>query len=424
MKRLNVSIEVNGKQHHVGHITGTSYEDAQFSYSRDYLSMKDIVPISVHLPLQKEAFSAMETEAFFEGLLPEGFSRRAVANWAKTDEKDYLHILQKLGQECLGALLVLEEDSEMPAGSYEKLSIERVKELAAEGASKSTQLLLETHLSLTGASGKVGLYYDKESGDWYLPLGNAASTHIVKQSHIRLDQIVLNEQLCVRTAHYIGIDVPESFIIDMKAGEDADVLYATERYDRQLSKKRTEDGLLIPMRLHQEDFAQALGISAANKYETKKEGYLRWMFELLRKNSSNPLEDQMKLWDIIVYNYLIGNTDCHLKNYSLLYSPSMQGIRLAPAYDIICTRAYRSSKDMSFYIGDEINIEKIQRKHFMDAAAEVGLGKKIAMKHFDSLAGNFERALKQAVTEVKDKGFPRAEAFGERILAGCGYRNL
>jgi len=52
-----------------------------------------------------EEFSIQQTKNFFEGLLPEGFSRRAVANWAKVDENDYLSILAELGRECLGARL-------------------------------------------------------------------------------------------------------------------------------------------------------------------------------------------------------------------------------------------------------------------------------------------------------------------------------
>ena len=49
---------------------------------------------------------------------------------------------------------------------------------------KSTEILLDTHLSLAGASGKVGLYYDEAGDSWYLPRGLAPSTHIVKQSHV------------------------------------------------------------------------------------------------------------------------------------------------------------------------------------------------------------------------------------------------
>ena len=56
-----------------------------------------------------------------------------------------------------------------------------MKALAKEGVSKSTELITEAHLSLAGASGKVGLYYDPERNMWYQPQGDAPSTHIVKQ---------------------------------------------------------------------------------------------------------------------------------------------------------------------------------------------------------------------------------------------------
>ena len=52
----------------------------------------------------------------------------------------------------------------MIAGDYKPLSIDDVKALAKEGVSKSTELITEAHLSLTGASGKVGLYYDRGTG--------------------------------------------------------------------------------------------------------------------------------------------------------------------------------------------------------------------------------------------------------------------
>lgn len=64
------------------------------------------------------------------------------------------------------------------------------------------------------------------------------------------------------------------------------------------------------------------------------------MFEVIRKCSSNPLEDQKKLWDICIFNYLIGNTDNHIKNVSLLYAENLNDIRLAPAYDMVSTMIY------------------------------------------------------------------------------------
>ena len=229
MRELKVYIELNGNQMFVGLIQGNDSGDACFKYEKMYLSGKDAAPISISLPLQSEPFTPSQTKNFFESLLPEGFSRTAVANWIKVDEKDYLTILSVLGRECLGAIKIVEGEytDEM---EYELLSEKRVKELAAEGATRSTQILMETHLSLTGATGKVGLYYDQSTDKWYLPKGDAPSTHIVKQSHVRLKQIVLNEQLCILTAKQLGITVPESFIIN-KSDRDEEMLYATQRYD-------------------------------------------------------------------------------------------------------------------------------------------------------------------------------------------------
>ena len=63
-----------------------------------------------------------------------------------------------------------------------------------------------------------------------MPIGEAPSTHIVKQSHVRLKKIVSNEQLCLMTAKNLGIDVPESFIVTTNS-DDETVLFATKRYD-------------------------------------------------------------------------------------------------------------------------------------------------------------------------------------------------
>ena len=77
------------------------------------------------------------------------------------------------------------------------------------------------------------------------------------------------------------------------------------------------------------------------------------------------------IWDICIFNFLIGNTDNHIKNVSLLYSEDLKSIRLAPAYDIVSTVIYESStKDMAFSIGNEYNIDKIDRNSFRQEAGK------------------------------------------------------
>ena len=426
MRTLKVRIERGGGMISVGVITEKNPMEAEFSYLPEYLERADSVPISLSLPLQTEAFSSEQTRNFFDGMLPEGFTRRSVAQWVRADEDDYLSILDSLGRECLGAIQIVDESVVPPEPEYRKLSMEEIRALAAEGASRSAEILKQTHLSLTGATGKVGLYYRKEEDSWYFPAGTAPSTHIVKQSHVRLKNIVLNEQLALRTAANAGLDVPESFIIDAGGGEDKDVLFATRRYDRIFGETpRYADSMPMPMRLHQEDFAQALGIRAIYKYEQPGENYLFRMFDVLQKYSADPIADRMKLWDVVIFDYLVGNTDNHIKNCSLLYSPDIRQKRLAPAYDIVSTAVYpESTRTMAYRIGDTAELDRVNRESFVMAAEELRIGRSLAMRHFDALADRFEKALADAADTLRDSGFVHTDELREAILSRGGYSRL
>ncbi len=417
MGKYNVYLEIEGHQVRVGEIEGNSSSDARFTYSKEYIDEGIARPVSISLPIQGEAFSPENTEAFFDGLLPEGFMRRSIASNMHIDENDYLSILSRLGKECLGAIRIAEDDREEES-RYEAISSKQVKELAAEGTARSTEVVIKTHLSLTGASGKVGLYFDENSSKWYLPCGLAPSTHIVKQSHIRLEGIVTNEQLSMLAASKCGIDIPESFIINMGKGNDSEVLFATKRYDRLIDESSPMIGALKrPYRIHQEDFAQALGIRSYDKYEADGNDYAVKMFEVLRKYAKRPLEDQLALWNRVVFNFVLGNTDAHIKNYSLLYEPDMRGITLAPAYDMISTVIYESStKDMSFNIGGCKNVESIDEGRFIDFASRVGISEKVAMSNYHMILNRFETAIKESAEELKASGFVNAGNIAERIL--------
>ena len=425
MSILHVSIERDGMMVPVGTIIGGDPSDASFTYLPEYVQSPDAASLSISLPLREDSFSAKQTSQFFEGLLPEGFTRRSVAQWMHVDEEDYLSILHGLGRECLGAICIT-EPGEVLEASYERITEQQVKELAAEGATKSAELVIKSHLSLTGASGKVGLYYSVDQNAWFLPWGTAPSTHIVKQSHIRLDGIVTNEQLALSTAAKCGIAIPKSFIINTGAGDEHEVLFATQRYDRIFhGQPKRISGLPCPLRLHQEDFAQAMGIPASRKYERSFAGHMKGMFEILRKYSADPMQDQLRLWDIIVFNYLIGNTDAHVKNFSLLYGRNLKGIRLAPAYDIVSTTVYeQSTRDMAFSIGGAYSIDEIGREHFRKAAKEVGLGERMAMRHFDGMCARFRIALREATEALMQEGYPKAGEMEERILQSGGVKNL
>ena len=421
--KLIVSIERRGKQRYVGTIEGTSPSDARFQYDEGYLRDPDSAPISISLPLQEELFPVQQTKNYFEGLLPEGYTRRTVAQWMHVDENDYLSILHGLGRECLGAIQIRTEDEEIQA-SYETVSQDEIRALAEEGVSKSTELVTRAHLSLTGASGKVGLYHDASTEKWYLPHGDAPSTHIVKQSHVRLSDIVVNERMMMLAASSLGIETASCDILNLGSGTDTDILFSTARYDRVFSQKNgTISGLKRPARLHQEDFAQAMGILPSMKYETSDSGYFKRVFDVVRQNSTDPIHDQLSLWDRIIFNYLIGNTDAHIKNISLLYDEDLRHIRLAPAYDMVSTVVYsESTRDMSFYIGGELSLDRITDECFERAAEDAGIGRGLAMKRLADLRSKIKPALQTARDMLIDEGFSVAEkiyrAMGENGVMG------
>ena len=96
MRKLEVYIEEDGDFVLAGQIQGETWEDARFIYEKSYLENQSHQPVSISLPFQEDAFSPFETRCYFEGLLPEGYTRRCVAGWMHVAEEDYLSVLAGL----------------------------------------------------------------------------------------------------------------------------------------------------------------------------------------------------------------------------------------------------------------------------------------------------------------------------------------
>ena len=84
---------------------------------------------------------------------------------------------------------------------------------------------------------------------------------------------------------------------------------------------------------------QAFGVPPAKKYENEGGPSLRRIIDFLRENSGSPGEDIQTLIDAVAYNWLIGGTDAHAKNYSILIGAGGR-VRLAPLYDLVSVLPY------------------------------------------------------------------------------------
>lgn len=95
MRQLEVYIEEYGDFVLAGQIQGETWEDATFKYEESYLENQSHRPISISLPFQEDAFSPFETRCYFEGLLPEGYTRKCVMVYAAWDGTKYTYCKAK-----------------------------------------------------------------------------------------------------------------------------------------------------------------------------------------------------------------------------------------------------------------------------------------------------------------------------------------
>ena len=364
-----------------------------FQYAPEWLKQENAMPLSLSLPLQAEVYSDDQARPFFANLLPESELRRTIARKLGLSEQNDFALLEAVGGECAGAISLSEGPLADDNSRYRLLDDEQLNTLVEE-LPKRPMLAGEEgiRLSLAGAQNKLPVYFDGKQVS--LPMGTAASTHILKPAIKQYSQTVENETFCMMLAARMGLPVPDVTIL-----HKAEPLYLITRYDRQHDQKNTIT------RLHQEDFCQALGIAPDMKYEKEGGPSLKACFELLRNNSIQPIADVRHLLQWVVFNYLIGNADAHAKNIALVFTPT--GPVLAPFYDLMCTAVYDELTDrVAMKIGGEDRPSWIIERRWQQFAEDIDVGYKLVKQ-------TLEKMSQQIVAEAKAVQQEFAQQHGE-----------
>ena len=334
-----------------------------FQYNPGYIENPDAIPLSLSLPLREEPYINDTARPFFSNLLPEGEVRSLIAKIKQISEHNDYKLLEAIGGECAGAVSIVPEHTALSTESdYIALSEQEVEDIIEENAIRPILILKdELRLSLAGAQNKIPVYID--NGRFYLTLGIAPSSHILKTQSPYFGDTVQNEHFCMRLADIVQLTVPESFIWKGKNH----IAYIVERYDRI----KDRDGMIE--RVHQEDLCQVLGCMPDQKYENEGGPGLAECCQILDMYSSQPILDKQALVKWVIFNYFIGNADAHGKNLSLIRGID-GSIRLAPFYDLISTRVYPEiSKKMSMKIGKETRFDWIMERHWQQMADQLDL---------------------------------------------------
>lgn len=401
-----------------------------FTYSEDYLHSGSAEPLSLSLPLQADRFDGCQAQPFFEGLLPEGDVRVAIARQLGISQNSPAKLLRALGRDCAGDVAVLEEDDPyQPPSTDCYLPLEDgLRKLAANPYAEIAKLRAGNRLSLAGGQEKIGLYHDsREAIDngWYVPVQGSPSTHIVKpQVGDRYPLLALNEFICMRLAETVGLNVAHVDLLELEVP-----VLIVARFDRVRAGKKTDNGLDVYCRLRQEDACQALGFTSDMKYELDGGPSITSLGALLLAHSADYLQDRRDFVRLILFNYLVGNCDAHAKNYSL----ALQGttlVRLAPAYDLLSTTLYdgdfgsQLSRSMGMRIGKHANIDKVDAHDFSLLAADLGLS--------DSVLQTERMQLETALMDAQDSMRVLASNVGgedainlvDRLYAGIRGRTI
>lgn len=383
-------------QHETGRL-GFEYEEA---WRRD----ASATPLSVSMPLAVAAHPHDVVSSFLWGLLPD--NDKVLARWGRDNQvssRNPFALLTHVGEECAGAAQFVRPervDDVTAGGAVEWFDADevasRIRLLRQDPTAWQTGLA-EGQFSLAGAQAKMALL--KDGPRWGRPSGRIPTTHILKPAIEGFDDHDLNEHLCLRAARLAGLRAATSNVVAF--GDERAIV--VERYDRL-----RRDGEIV--RVHQEDLCQALGLPPTAKYQRDGGPAPVQIVDMLRRVDPAGASRSVEAFvEALAFNWLIGGTDAHAKNHSILLSAHQ--VRLAPLYDVASVLPYAHLDPRRFRLamslGGEDRLEWIGRRHWIRLAKELRLDADAMMA---SLRGLAERAPDSFVEAARDEGVRRLDS--------------
>lgn len=274
---------------------------------------------------------------YFDNLLPEEKLRELIAADAKLrNHEDAFALLEYLGAESAGSLTLLPDGEEPQAKPslkplpYDELS-KRIQGLPRSTLTKEAP----KRMSLAGAQHKMLAVLKGQ--DIYEPVGSTPSTHILKPDHPSSETYPASaylEWLTMKLAYAARLNVPAVQLLHVPQPA-----YAIERFDRRFdaAELAPHTGERPPdiQRIHAIDACQLLNKSRVFKYGKDVQALRE-----ISQACSDKLTTPVLLFRWLVFNLLVANDDCHLKNLSFLVTPGR--VDLSPHYDLLATGVYHT----------------------------------------------------------------------------------
>ena len=247
-------------------------------------------------------------------------------------------------------------------------SLDQMSELAKD--------VVERSVAVPGVQAKLSMTIVKEAignSDTRLTVVGALGGHyILKPPTNQFPEMPANEHVTMRIAEAFGIRVVPSSLIRLKSGE---LSYITKRIDRTANGDK----------IHMVDMFQIT--EAYDKYKSSMER----IGKALHSYSNNTLLDKILYFELSLFSFLTGNNDMHLKNFSMISSPS--GWVLAPAYDLLNVAIVNPDDTEELALTIEGKKKKLKREHFEGLGKGMGLTNKQILGAFNRMGRNKQKAI-------------------------------
>ena len=248
-----------------------------------------------------------------------------------------------------------------------------------EELDKLAEQVIRSQTSLTGVQPKLSLNLSKHDGSNRLTIVGLWGNYIFKPQTANYLQLPENEDLTMHLAEAVKINVVPHCLIRLA---DGSLGYITKRIDR------TKKGEKIDM----EDMCQL----TLHPTEYKYKGSYEQIAKVIMKYSDMPRLDLANYMQLLLFCFITGNNDMHLKNFSL-YRPS-EGYQLAPTYDLVNTSIANPNDTEELALPLSGRKTKLHLANFLQAAATMGIEENV-VRH---LTDNMSKALPKWMQLIND----------------------
>lgn len=317
----------------VGYLT--HYQDGTnlFHFDESYIELGSSRP-TLSLSFSDEEFiepqiSQIKLPVFFSNLLPEGALRQLICEQLKMHRDDEFALLEALGDDLPGAITVkrIYDIPDLILRTQKKAIID--KEEGTHGL----------NFSLAGAQMKFSM--KKNDGRYTISKPGKIGNYIVKTPSTIHPFVPYNEYSTMKLAESVGIDVPDVQLVNLNQLDGLPKINLPNEQDAYLIKRFDRDG--DNARIHIEDFAQVFSVRNDRKYSATNYDS---MAKLIHEIFPNGIAEVEKFVKRLTFNILIGNTDAHLQNWSVIYNDKITP-SLSPAYDLLSTLSYIDNRELA-----------------------------------------------------------------------------